>query len=314
MDTFAPSPPNSSPRPATLTDDITALATTSGRAKISKRKRYRLMSPFAAWPAIGFLVIFFVFPLINNFFQAFGGQASTHGVWFYYIKLFTDPYYLNILVETLKLSVIVTVVCLLLGYPVSYFMVRHAGRINDLIVFCLLAPLLTSVIIRTFGWQVLLARDGPINSILVGLGIFSHRIDLVRNPISVYIALVHVMIPFMILSITAVLSGIDQGYEEAARVLGANKWRAFFHVTLPLSLDGIASGCVLVFVITNGSFLAMLLLGGGKVNTLPLLIYQQFNLTHDMVFASAMGNVLLAAALICLLVLLRFIQRKGGRT
>ncbi|MCJ9713269.1 ABC transporter permease subunit, partial [Bordetella hinzii] len=112
----------------------------------------------------------------------------------------------------------------------------------------------------------------------------------------------------------AVLRGIDARLEESARVLGATKLGAFFRVTLPLSLDGVATGCILVFVLTNGSFVTMLLLGGGKVVTLPLLIYQQFNLTQDTLFASAMGNVLLVAALLCLAAQLRFIRRKGVKT
>jgi len=277
------------------------------------RPSYRLLHPAWILPASIFLLLFFVGPLLYNIVHVGPPEIGRpHTAWYYYHKLFTDTYYMGTLVETLKLSIVVTIACLLLGYPAAYYMVRHAGRLNAVIVFFLIAPLLTSVIMRTFGWQIILGRGGPVNTLLVAIGIFSRPVNMVREPVSVYISLVHVMLPFMILSITAVLKGVDQRCEEAARVLGAGPWRAFFMITLPLSMEGVASGCVLVFVIANGSFLANLLLGGGSVTTLPLLIYQQFNLTHDIAFASAMGNVLLVAALACLLIQIRLLRYKGA--
>lgn len=282
------------------------------RATARKRRPYVLIRPLWALPAVIFLVVFFVLPLAGNFLRGMGGDSQ--GYWFYYGKLFTDIYYLGVLGETLRVSLVVTLACLLLGYPVAYFMVRHAGKWNALILFCLITPLLTSVIMRTFGWQVLLSRTGLLNQFLLSSGLIERPMDLARQPIAVYIGLVHVLIPFMVLSIAAVLRGIDARLEESARVLGATKLGAFFRVTLPLSLDGVATGCILVFVLTNGSFVTMLLLGGGKVVTRPLLIYQQFNLTQDTLFASAMGNVLLVAALLCLAAQLRFIRRKGVKT
>ncbi|HEY0295662.1 MAG TPA: ABC transporter permease [Bordetella sp.] len=276
------------------------------------RASYRLMRPAWLLPALAFLLIFFIGPLLYNvLINGSAAMGARHDSWFYYHKLFTDPYYLGTLAETLKLSLVVTLGCLVFGYPASYYMVRHAGRWNGVIVFLLIAPILTSVIMRTFGWQILLGRHGPVSALLVAFGLFTRPVDLARMPFSVYLSLVHVMLPFMILSITAVLKGVDRRCEEAARVLGAGWWQAFFLVTFPLSMEGVASGCVLVFVVTNGSFLANLLLGDGEVNTLPLQIYQQFNLTHDIAFASAMGNVLLVAALVCLIVQIRLLRRKG---
>jgi len=135
--------------------------------------------------------------------------------------------------------------------------------------------------------------------------------DILNQPIAVYIGLLHVMLPFMVLSIATVLQGLDIRLEEGARVLGASRLRAFREITWPLSLDGVTTGSILVFMITNGSFITMLLLGGGKVVTLQLLIFQQFNLTQDVGFAAAMGNVLLLMALICLTLQLRLVRRRG---
>jgi putative spermidine/putrescine transport system permease protein len=275
-------------------------------------RRFRLARASWASPALLFLAVFFILPLAANVIRSVSGpQVAAAGLLFYYEKLLTDAYYAGVLFETFKIAIVTALVSLLIGYPVSYFMVRYAGRWNALIVFCLIAPLLTSIIMRTFGWNVLFARRGLLNILLVQSGAIERPLDILDQPIMVYIGLVHVLAPFMVLSITSVLQGVDVRLEESARILGAGKLSTFIRITLPLSLDGIATGCILVFVLTNGSFLTMLLLGGGKVTTLSLLIYQQFNLTQDVGFAAAMGNVLLVFALICLALQARFVRREG---
>ncbi|HEV7259486.1 MAG TPA: ABC transporter permease [Bosea sp. (in: a-proteobacteria)] len=292
---------------------MTAVASIAAPAEGAPRKRgrFRLASPLWAAPAIIFLLAFLIVPLSANLIRSVTLGEAAQQPFAYYQKLLFDAYYSGIFLNTFKVSLITTVCTLIVGYPVAYFMVRYAGRWNGLILFCLIAPLLTSIIMRTFGWRVLLARRGLLNVWLTDLGLIDRPIDILNDPIIVYIGLIHVMVPFMVLSITAVLQGIDVRLEESARVLGAGRWQAFRSVTLPLSLDGIATGCTLVFVITNGSFLTMLLLGGGKVQTLSLLIYQQFNLTQDVGFAATMGNVLLIAAMACVALQGRFLKRKG---
>ncbi len=283
--------------------------------KARRSRPYRLAGPSWIIPVLLFLGFFFVIPLGANILRSLQtGQAATNGPLFYYIKLLTDAYYGGVIVETLKVAAISTVLCLIVGYPVAYFMVRFAGRWNAIIVFLLIAPLLTSIIMRTFGWRVLLARRGLLTTLLVDWGVIPRPLNLADEPFAVYLGLVHVLAPFMILSITAVLQKVDVRLEESARVLGASALGTFFRITLPLSLDGIATGCILVFVVTSGSFLTMLLLGGGKVTTLSLLIYQQFNVTQDVGFAAAMGNMLLFIGLICLALQARFLRRTGVRS
>ena len=228
------------------------------------------------------------------------------------MRLFTDSYYLGVLGRTIWVSLLATIICILIGYPVAFFMVRHAGRWNGVMIFLLVAPLLTSIIMRTFGWNVILARNGVLNSTLLSLGLIERPLRLLQDPSAVIIGLVHVLVPFMVISIAAVLKGIDTRLEEAAELLGASRWRTFREITLPLSLDGIATGAIVVFMLANGSFLTMLLLGGGSVVTLPLLIYQQFLLVQNLGFAAAMGNVLLVLAVISLFLQLRLIRRDGG--
>ena len=252
---------------------------------------YRLARPGWALPALLFVLLFFVAPLIANVGRGAQGEA--------YVKLLTDSYYASVLLRTLQISAVTTLACLLVGYPVALFMVRYAGRWSGVVVFLVIAPLLTSIIMRTFGWRVVLARRGLWNGALAALGLLGRPVAWSEQDIAVYLGLVHVLIPFMVLSIAAVLQGVDVRLEESARVLGAGRLRTFLHITLPLSAEGIATGCLLCFVLCNGSFLTMLLLGGGRMTTLALLIYQQFSTTQDVGFAAAMGNVLMLAAVVC---------------
>ncbi len=258
-------------------------------------------------PAALFLIAFFVLPLAENAVESFSGSEQIAN----YTKLATDPYYLWVIAATIGLSLTVTLVSLVVGYPVAYFLVRRAGRWSGLIVFLLIAPLLTSIIMRTFGWRVLFARRGLLNSWLTDLGWIDQPLQLLNGPGSVVIGLVHVLVPFMVLSIASTLQGINPRLEESARILGAGRFQTFFRVTLPLSLDGVGTGSILVFMLANGSFVTLLLLGGGSLQTLPLLIYQQFTTTRDFGFAAAMSNVLLAIAVLCLYLQLRMIRRQG---
>jgi len=286
--------------------------TAGGTARPRRRFRPAAVPFWWVLPPVLYLLVFFIFPLIDNGLHSLR-PAGEGGGWSlaFYTKLVTDAYYLNVMGQTLLLSVGVTVICILLGYPAAYFLVRHSGRWAGLVIFLLIAPQLTSIIMRTFGWRVLFARRGLLNTTLMDMGLIDQPLQLLQGPASVVIGLVHVFVPFMVLSIASVLQGIDTRLEESARILGATKLQAFFRVTLPLSLDGIGTGSILVFMLTNGSFVTMLLLGGGTVVTMPVLIYQQFNLTQSTDFAAAMGNILLAIAVACLYLQLRLIRRRG---
>ena len=273
----------------------------------TRRRGFRLAMLCA--PAIVLLIIFFAFPLAENALRSFGFDVQAGlpkgNPLRSYAKLFTDSYYRGVIINTVLVSFYTTVLCLVIGYPVAHFMVRRAGRFAMPLLFLLITPLLTSIIMRSFGWRVLFARHGPINSALMWLHIVDHPLRVLGGPLGVYIGLVHIMAPFMVLSIIPVLRGVDPRMEESARILGAGAIRTFLLVTLPLTAEGIATGCILVFMLTNGSFVTQLLLGDGSVVTLPLLIFQQFSLTQDLGFASAMGNVLLVIVLIGLYLQLR---------
>ncbi|WP_102960237.1 ABC transporter permease [Mangrovicella endophytica] len=282
---------------------------------IAPRRRARplaMRSVYLIAPAALFLLFFFVLPLADNAMRSFVDEATGAFTLARYAALLTDPFYLRIMGETVLLSAGVTVISLIIGYPVAYFLVRKAGRWSALVIFLLIAPLLTSIIMRTFGWQVLFARKGLVNNLLVNqLGLLEQPLRLTNSVEITIAALVHVLVPLMVLSITSVLQGIDRRLEESAQILGANRLRTFWEVTLPLSLDGIGTGAILVFMIANGSFVTLVLLGGG-LQTLPLMIYQQFNTTRDFGMASAMSMILLVIAIACLWLQLRIVRRRGA--
>jgi len=263
-----------------------------------------------ALPAVGFLLIFFALPLVQNAGRSLEDAQAPGGVLANYAKLLLDPYYRGVVIETIKLSVFSTLICVLIGYPVAYYMVRRAGRWAMPMLFMLIAPLLTSIIMRTFGWRVLFSRRGIVNSFLEWAHLADAPLKLLDNVFAVYVGMVHIMVPFMVLSIIPVLRAVDVRLEESSRILGAGAWRTFWRVTLPLSMEGVITGAILVFMLASGSFVTQLLLGGGQVVTLPLLIFQQFALTQNLAFAAAMGNVLLVIVLICLFVQLRVSEKK----
>ena len=283
-------------------------------AQSDKIKRCAAMPQSPRWlliiPALAFLIIFFALPLLQNAVRGLDQQSGN--LFSNYVTLLTDDYYLKVVVETLVVSFNTTVLTLLIGYPIAYYMVRRAGRMALPMLFLLVAPLLTSIIMRTFGWRVLFARRGIVNEFLDWIGLIDRPINLLNGPFSVYVGQVHILVPFMVLSIIPVLRAVDTRLEESARVLGAGALSTFFRVTLPLSKDGIVTGVILVFMLSTGSFITQLLLGNGSIVTLPLLIFQQFSLTQNIGLASAMGNVLLIIVLTCLFIQLRLTDDKRG--
>lgn len=295
-----------------MTEATQAPGTRHERRKGWRSDHARLRQVLLVAPALLFLAAFFVLPLIDNSMRSVVPDDGTGLTLDRYARLLTDGFYLRSIVETVALSAVVTIICILIGYPVAYYLVRHAGRWSGLVVFGLIAPLLTSIIMRTYGWQVLFARRGLVNNLLVEqLGILETPLRALNTPQLAVAALVHVLVPFMVLSIASVLQGIDRRLEESAQILGAGRLRTFWEVTLPMSLDGIGTGAILVFMVANGSFVTLVLLGGG-LQTLPLLIFQQFNTTRDFGLASAMSNILLAVALACLYLQLRLVRRQGA--
>jgi putative spermidine/putrescine transport system permease protein len=185
-----------------------------------------------------------------------------------YAKALTDPdgFYFEILFDTLRLALTITIGCLVIAYPVAFHLARSSSRWRGVLYAMVLSPLLVSVVIRTYGWIILLGNNGLINQLraLVDLA----PLQLMYNEFGVVVALIHVFLPFMILPIMGAVQGIDPRLEEAARSLGASRGKVFARVLLPLSMPGIQSGCVLVFILSCGAYVTPALLGAGRVHTI----------------------------------------------
>lgn len=251
------------------------------------------------WPSILFWVVFFVVPIGTMLLRA---VSDGDGFTLAHFAHLADPLYTRVLANTVALGLLVTALTLVIGYPVAYFIVRRGGRWKGLLFFLILCPLLVSIIIRSYGWLVLLGNDGLVNATLVNLGLVKEPIALVYNWIGVVVSLVHVLLPFMILSIVSVLESLDLSVEEAARVLGASPGRVFWYVTVPMTRHGILAGSLLVLMLTIGNFVNVMLLGGADQLVLPLLIYQRINISLEYGFASALSLFLLLTGIAALIV------------
>nr|WP_294865205.1 ABC transporter permease [uncultured Pseudogulbenkiania sp.] len=213
------------------------------------------------------------------------------------------PVYLRTFITTFEISGIVTVSCVLLGYPVAYLLSQSPARLTQICMTAVLLPFWTSVLVRTYAWMVLLQREGLINHWLINAGIIDQPMQLVYNFFGTVVGMVHVMLPFFILPLYAAMKGIDPVLLSAASNCGATPTQAFRQVFLPLSLPGVLSGVVLVFVLCLGFYLTPALLGGGKVSMWSMQISDTISMYGNWGAASALGVALLvvAAAILWLL-------------
>jgi ABC-type spermidine/putrescine transport system permease subunit I len=178
-------------------------------------------------------------------------------------------------------------------------------------MFLIISPLVVGIVIRSYGWMVLLGRAGTVNTLLLATGVIEHPLALMYNWFGVTVALTHVLLPYMILALASVIEGIPESLEDTAAVLGAGWWARFRHVLFPLSLEGVGAGVTLVFMLAIGSFVSVLLLGGSDTLILPLLIYQQVILINNN-FAAALGVYLLVISVALLYVQARAFRIRGA--
>ena len=212
-------------------------------------------------------------------------------------EFFTDPFYLNILWTTVRVSLVSTAVSLLLGYPTAYFIARTHSRLKNVMMIVILFPFLVSAVVRSYGWIVILGTNGLLNQFLEGLGVISEPLKIVNTEAAVVIGMIHLLIPYMILSLVGVLQSIDPNVEYAAYSLGAGPIRTFRKVIFPLSTPGIISGCVLVFTMSMTSYVTPKLLGGSKFRMMATMVVQEINVNFDWGAASAISYILLATIL-----------------
>jgi putative spermidine/putrescine transport system permease protein len=229
-----------------------------------------------------------------------------------YRRFLGDPFYLYVLWRTVLLGVWVTAWCVVLGYPLGYALARTRSRLlRSLLVTLLLVPLMTSVVVRSYGWMILLANTGLVNKTLLALGVTDAPVQLLFNTTGVVIALVAILLPYMVLTLVPVIQNIAPALEEASQSLGASPWRMFRDVVVPLSLPGVAAGSILVFVLTIAAYATPRLVGGSRLLVMPIFVYDQTMALLNWPFASATSFVLLALVLGLMALQGRLVERRA---
>jgi putative spermidine/putrescine transport system permease protein len=252
---------------------------------------WRSRQGLAVLSALAFFLAVYLYPLTRLLAWS---VFSPHFTLEHYAKLFAEPAYLRAFRNTLEISVGVTLISLVLGYPLAYLMAVVPGRVRAVLVVLVLVPFWTSVLVRTFAWMVILGKQGLVNQLLVGWGLIDRPLALIYNMLGVQIGMVHVLLPFMVFPLYSVMARIDTALVAAARSLGASPRQAFLRIFLPLTLPGVTAGCVLVFLMAVGFYITPALLGGEGQVTFATLIELVVRDLLDWHFGASLGVFLLA--------------------
>jgi len=270
-----------------------------GRESI--RRYSPLQSLLLVAPLLIFLSIFYLYPLFDLFPSSLfvDGKFNLQ----HYQRFFEKPLYTKILIRTIRISLIVAVICFIMGYPVAYFLAElKSPGIANLLLVCVLLPLWTSILVRTYSWVVLFQTNGLINKFLLSTQLIKEPLSLLYNEFAVIVGMVHILLPFMVLPVYSVLKSLDRNLVRAARNLGANRLNAFTKVIFPLSLPGVGAGVMFVFILSLGFYITPAILGGPKTLMISTLIDQQINRLINWDFAGAIAVVLLLTTVIMIVV------------
>lgn len=214
-----------------------------------------------------------------------------------YVKFFTDPFYVGVLFTTLRVALVCTAICLVLGFPLAYVLARTQTRFKNLLIMAVVLPLFVGNAVRAAGWMTLFGSRGALNSALIGLGLITEPLQIMYTELAVIIGVIAVNLPYMVLTLQSVLEGISRSVEEAAFSLGADPMRMFRRVLVPLALPGIIAGVILTFILGMNAYATPVLLGGPQFKMMGPLVYGQFRL-NNWPFGAAIAFVLMTATLL----------------
>lgn len=282
---------------ATSADAVAPLPGAPAEAKA--RIEWRLATPLALA-----YIAFFAAPLLLLLWVSFHEDNELTrlgpGQW---IRFLTDPFYVGVVWQTILLGIATVLAATLLSYPLALVFYSASPLARKLLLFIVVLPLLTSVVVRTFAWIAILSREGVINNTLIALGITAAPVPLLQTQYGLIIALMQIELPLMLLPLLAVVQGIDRSLVEASRSLGGSHWRTFFTVLLPLSVPGWIAGATLVFASSTTAFISQSVIGGGRLVYLPSVIWQQAMVISDWPFAAVASVMLLISVLTGILAL-----------
>ncbi|SEG50826.1 ABC transporter permease [Bosea lathyri] len=269
-----------------------------------------LVVPATIFVAIGLLgpiAILFRYSL-NQFIP---GQFMVDGLTIEnYVKFFTDPYYINVLVRTVRVAVICTLACLIMGFPLAYVIARTQSRFKNLLVMLIVLPLFVGNAVRAAGWMTVFGNRGAFNASLMGLGLIDQPIEIMFTETAVLIGIIAVNLPFMVLTLQSVIEGIPRNVEEAAFSLGAGPSAMFRRVLWPLALPGILAGTILTFILAMNAYATPVLLGGPKFQMMGPLVYGQFAQQNNWPFGGAISFILMTATILLTVAAHLIVQRR----
>lgn len=262
-------------------------------------------------PAVLVVVVFFVIPMIAIAISAFTetapeGQTLSFATW---MKILSDGFYWEVLGRTVRVAMFTTLLALIVGYPAALYIYFSESAWSRVFLVVAISPLFVSVVVRTYGWIVILSPNGALNTVLPG----GLPFRILHTEMGILIGLVHIYIPFMLLSLNASLARIDKRLLSAAASLGASGWRGFLDVLVPLSIPGIIAGCTIVLTISMTAFSTPVLLGGSRSKTMPYLIYQQVMLMSDWKMGGALALFLLFTTIVAVFIVIRILRGATNR-
>ena len=263
-----------------------------------------------ASPALLIVLVILVIPVGWLFFVSFIGADGTFSMENYQ-RMIKSKSYARIFYTTFEISLLTTLVCVLISYPLAYFLSQLPTRIANLCLITVLLPFWTSLLVRTYAWLVLLQKRGLVNDWAIALGLWEEPVKIVHNLNGTLIGMVHIMLPFLILPTYGAMKAIDRDYLKAASNLGASPVRAFWTVFFPLSTPGLFAGALMVFILCLGFFVTPAVLGGGKVIMVSMKIVSNIELFVNWGAASALGVVLLVLTMAVLWIAARFVNFKA---
>ena len=255
-------------------------------------------------PILLLLFVFMLFPVCRIFLLSFFDPDFTTQ---HYVEIFQGDIYLQVFLRTSLVALLVSVCCLILGYPVAYLLADVPPKTARILLALVILPMWIGILVRTYAWMVVLGRHGFLNKTLMYFDLISEPIKVLFTSKAVILAMVQILLPLMILPLYATMKGIDRNLLKASRILGAGAWRSFFHIFLPLSSPGIMAGFTLVFIISIGFFITPALVGGRKDIMIAMLIESQITRLLNWGFAAALSLILMIITLLILWVFNRFV-------
>lgn len=260
-----------------------------------QRKRWAPYLPLIAPTTV--LLVFFAIPMgmmIGLSFQPSDGSGFTLGN---YGKFFTDDLALRGVLRTIIMSTMVAFFVTVMAYPVAYFLARSSGRMRSLVFAIAIAPELAGVVLRTYGWLIILEDRGFINNTLLWMGIIDEPLHMMKSMFGVVVGLTHVLLPFGILSLLTSLQSVDPNLEKSAQILGASRFKTLRYIVIPLTMSGIVSSVLIAFTLSASAYATPALLGGAKFGVLATMIYEQILFFVNWPYAATMANALLVVVL-----------------